>query len=195
MRNNEQRVLFLGFEALLSPIRLFATSCRVLVFSIVNIRLHGREITNQMFESAVLSLPIILFSLTIVSLMSILEFSWHMKLVLKQDALVPGFSMVLMVREVAPVVTAMLLTSRVGASIAAELGFMKVTEQLDQLKLLSVSEVEYLVIPRWVGCVFASITLTLASLVTSICVSTGIASRFMNYQPHEFFNTLFVFTK
>lgn len=158
-------------------------------------KFRRQEILKQVYEYAVLSVPIIAFSLSIVSLMSVLEFSWHMKVVLKHDSLVPGFSMVLMVREVAPVVTSMLLASRIGASIAAELGVMKITEQLDQLKLLSISKLEFLFIPRWCGCVVATLSLTLISLVTAIVVSCLLGSSWMGYQPLEFFNSLFLFTR
>ncbi|NBT57616.1 ABC transporter permease [bacterium] len=180
---------------IVNPVRLFAASAVRLVGSALKGEWRGQEILKQVFECLVMSAPIVLFSLSIVSLMSVLEFSWHMKVVLKQDALVPGFSMVLTVREVAPVVTAMLLASRIGASIAAEIGAMKITEQLDQLKLLAVSEVDYLLIPRWIGSVAANFSLTILSLFTAAMVSCWLGSHWMGYQPGEFYNTLLLFTK
>lgn len=195
MISSTGKIAIRGFGAVIGPIEMFGKSGQSVLSGVFRGKLRGREIIEQLYESAVLSLPVIVFSLAVVSMMSVLEFSWHMKVVLRQDALVPGFSFVLMVREVAPVVTSMLLASRMGASIAAELAFMKVTDQLDQLKLLSVSEIDYLVVPRWLGCLFATVVLTLISLSTSVLVSAGIASRFMGYQPNEFFNSMFVFTK
>jgi len=176
------------------PTGLFWASFVGLLKSLAKASLRGKEITKQIYECAVMSLPVIAFSLGIVSLMSVLEFSWHMKVVLKQDALVPGFSLILTIREVAPVVTAMLLASRVGASISAEMGVMKITEQLDQLKLLAVSEVDYLLIPRWIGCIVANVTLTLISIAIAGIVTVFIAARWMGYQPAEFYNSLLLFT-
>jgi|688.fasta_scaffold75718_3 phospholipid/cholesterol/gamma-HCH transport system permease protein len=195
MISSAGRIAIKSVEVVLEPVEMLLRSVHSILNGLASGKLRIREIVSQMFESAVLSLPVIVFSLTVVSMMSVLEFSWHMKVVLRQDALVPGFSFVLMVREVAPVVTSMLLASRMGASIAAELAFMKITDQLDQLKLLSVSEIDYLVVPRWFGCVFATVVLTLISLATAVIVSAGIASRFMGYQPNEFFNSMFVFTR
>lgn len=177
------------------PFELLVLSFFRLIRGVLNTELRSREICLQIFECAIMSTPIILFCLSIVSLMSVLEFSWHMKVVLKQDALVPGFSMLLTVREVAPVVTAMLLASRVGASIAAELGAMKITEQLDQLKLLAVSQIDYLLIPRWIGSVVANFSLTLVSLLVSGLVTCLIGSHWMGYQVGEFFNSFLIFTK
>lgn len=176
------------------PALLFCSSFVGFVSSLTRREIRGREIIKQIYECAVMSIPVISFSLGIVSLMSVLEFSWHMRVVLRQDALVPAFSLVLTIREVAPVVTAMLLASRVGASIAAEIGVMKITEQLDQLKLLAVSEVDYLLVPRWLGCLVANVALTLISIGIAGVVTIFIGARWMGYQPGEFYNSLLLFT-
>jgi phospholipid/cholesterol/gamma-HCH transport system permease protein len=55
--------------------------------------------------------------------------------------------------ELGPVLTALVVGGRVGASIAAELGTMKVTEQIDALRAMAINPVRYLVVPRIVACV------------------------------------------
>ena len=55
-------------------------------------------------------------------------------------------------RELTPVICAIVLTGRIGSSIAAELGTMQVTEQVDQLTVLGTDPVDYLVIPRVIAC-------------------------------------------
>ncbi len=55
------------------------------------------------------------------------------------------------VREMAPVVTAVVVTARAGSAIAAEIGSMKVSEQIDALRSLSIGPIEYLVAPRIVA--------------------------------------------
>jgi phospholipid/cholesterol/gamma-HCH transport system permease protein len=64
-------------------------------------------------------------------------------------------------RELGPVLTAMVVAGRVGASIAAELGTMKVTEQIDALKALATDPVRYLVVPRFVAAFFMLFVLTI----------------------------------
>ncbi|MFT4549041.1 MAG: phospholipid/cholesterol/gamma-HCH transport system permease protein [Pseudoalteromonas tetraodonis] len=59
-----------------------------------------------------------------------------------------GLVSLAMCRELAPVLVALMITGRVGASIAAEIGTMKVTEQIDALRAMAVDPVEYLVVPR-----------------------------------------------
>lgn len=65
------------------------------------------------------------------------------------------------VREIGPVITALIVAGRVGSAIAAELGTMKVTEQLDALVTLATDPVRYLVVPRFIALVFAVPLLTL----------------------------------
>ena len=56
-----------------------------------------------------------------------------------------------MVRELGPVLTALVIAGRVGASITAELGTMKVSEQIDALRTLAANPVKYLVVPRFLA--------------------------------------------
>ncbi|NBX82651.1 ABC transporter permease, partial [bacterium] len=53
---------------------------------------------------------------------------------------------------------------------------MKNSEQLDQLQLLGVSVVDFLILPRWVGCLLASLSLTLLGIVVAVLVSSQLAS-------------------
>lgn len=59
-----------------------------------------------------------------------------------------------MAREFAPMLTAIVVAGRGGSAIAAQLGSMKVTEQIDALKALATNPVEYLVVPRFLACIF-----------------------------------------
>jgi phospholipid/cholesterol/gamma-HCH transport system permease protein len=66
-----------------------------------------------------------------------------------------------MTRELAPVLTALIVAGRVGASITAEVGSMKVTEQIDALETLATNPVKYLVVPRFMALVITAPLLTL----------------------------------
>ncbi len=65
------------------------------------------------------------------------------------------------VREIGPVITALIVAGRVGSAIAAELGTMKVTEQIDALQTLATEPVRYLVVPRFVAMLIALPLLTI----------------------------------
>ncbi len=150
---------------------------------------------HEVYKIGVESLPVIALSLTFVGIMLILEFSFHMKLVLRQDELVPAFSTVLLLREIGPMVTCLLLSSRVGAGMAAEVGMMRLTEQIDALKTLSIHPVEYLVVPKWIATVFSAVALSVISVGVAIIGSASLASFSLSYTMGEFFNTMFTFAK
>ena len=64
---------------------------------------------------------------------------------------IPSLVSISVTREIGPVITALVVAGRVGASIAAELGSMKVTEQIDALETLAANPVKYLVAPRFIA--------------------------------------------
>jgi phospholipid/cholesterol/gamma-HCH transport system permease protein len=84
--------------------------------------------------------------------------------------MIPGFTGQFILRELGIAIPALLIVSKVGASITAEVGSMKVTEQIDALKLLGIDPVDYLVFPRFVASIFSTACLVvIASWVTLAC--------------------------
>jgi phospholipid/cholesterol/gamma-HCH transport system permease protein len=66
-----------------------------------------------------------------------------------------------LVRELGPVLAATMLAGRVGSAMAAELGTMRVTEQIDALESMGANPIYYLVVPRFLGCLVLIPTLTI----------------------------------
>jgi len=97
--------------------------------------------------------------------------------------------------ELAPVLTALVVAGRVGAGIAAELGTMKVTEQIDALKTLAIDPVEYLVTPRFVAGLVMLPVLTIFADVIALAGGMGISAVSLNVPPHVFLNSLKSFFK
>lgn len=78
-------------------------------------------------------------------------------------------------RELAPILTAAIMAGQVGTAYAAEIGCMKVTEQIDALKVLRTDPIDYLVVPRVVACCIMLPVLTVLGLVLGIVGGAGIA--------------------
>ena len=78
-------------------------------------------------------------------------------------------------RELGPVLTALMLSGRVGSAMAAEIGTMKVSDQIDALRSMGVNPVEYLVVPRVLACIVATPILSAISIVCGILASQFIA--------------------
>lgn len=83
-------------------------------------------------------------------------------------AAVGGVLALALARELAPVLTAVVLAGRVGSAFAAEIGTMQVTEQIDALYMLKTDPVDYLVIPRVIACCVMLPLLTILSLITGL---------------------------
>jgi phospholipid/cholesterol/gamma-HCH transport system permease protein len=97
--------------------------------------------------------------------------------------------------ELAPVLTALVVAGRVGAAIAAELGTMKVTEQIDALETLALDPVEYLVVPRFMAGLIMLPVLTVFADAIAILGGLGVSTVSLHVSPHTFFNGLKSFFK
>ena len=97
--------------------------------------------------------------------------------------------------ELAPVLTALVVAGRVGASIAAELGTMRVTEQIDALEVMAINPVRYLVLPRVVSgvimlpvlVIFANVVAILGALVVSVYMVHISGEMFLNGVKRYFY--------
>lgn len=96
------------------------------------------------------------------------------------------------VRELAPVLTTVILTGKIGSSFAAELATMKVTEQIDALYLLRVEPIFYLVLPRLIACLLMLPCLNIIFLFTSLSSSIFTCSIFYNIHPSIFLYSVFI---
>ncbi|HTD67103.1 MAG TPA: ABC transporter permease [Candidatus Limnocylindria bacterium] len=88
-----------------------------------------------------------------------------------------------MCSELGPVLTALMVSGRVGAALAAELGTMKVTEQIDALRTLATHPVDYLVAPRVLATTLAMPVLTAASISLGIGAAWALGVGFFKIDP------------
>ncbi|MBW4561733.1 MAG: MlaE family lipid ABC transporter permease subunit [Mojavia pulchra JT2-VF2] len=103
--------------------------------------------------------------------------------------LVGGVLSVALTRELSPVLTAVILAGRVGSAFAAEIGTMRVTEQIDALLMLRTDPIDYLVIPRVLACCIMLPILTLLSLVTGMLGGLVIATNLYNISDTVFLDS------
>jgi phospholipid/cholesterol/gamma-HCH transport system permease protein len=130
-----------------------------------------RETLRQVFELGCRSVPLIAVSGLAVGVV----LSMHTRASLARfgaEALIPAGLAIALVRETGPLTAGLLLSGRIGAGIGAELGAMKVTEQIDALEAVAVDPFKYLVVTRVVACVVA------VPLLTTIMNFTGILGGF-----------------
>ena len=118
-----------------------------------------RETVRQLFELGCRSVPLIAASGFAVGIV----LSMHTRASLARfgaEALIPAGLALALVRETGPLTAGLLLSGRIGAGIGAELGAMKVTEQIDALEATAVDSFRYLVVTRVLACIVAFPILT-----------------------------------
>lgn len=93
----------------------------------------------------------------------------------------------LLVYDFAPTLTGMMLATRVGAGIAAEVGSMKVTEQVDALRMSGVAPINYLIVPRFIASVVMTVVLSVFAAIVAFAAGGLTASRSFGVNPNVFF--------
>lgn len=137
--------------------------------------IHGhvrkRLVLRQIYEVGYRSQPVILITGAFTGAVFATQtfFQFHR---LQMDTAVGPVVSVSMFRELGPVLCGLMVAGRVGASMSAELGTMKVTEQLDALRALGVHPVDYLVVPRFLA------MLVSMPLLVAECIAVGIFAGF-----------------
>ena len=132
---------------------------------------EGAEVVRQLYELGVRSIPLIAASGFAVGVV----LSMHTRASLARfgaESLIPAGLAIALVRETGPLTAGLLLSGRIGAGIGAELGAMKVTEQIDALEAVVVDSFRYLVVTRVIACVIA------LPLLTTLMNLTGILGGF-----------------
>ena len=120
------------------------------VLSILAPPFRSRQIYDQMVKIGVDSLPIVTLTNFFIGVVLAFQSAYQMRRV-NAEMYIPSLVSISICREIGPVITALVVAGRVGASIAAELGSMKVTEQIDALETLAAQPVKYLVVPRFLA--------------------------------------------
>jgi phospholipid/cholesterol/gamma-HCH transport system permease protein len=126
-----------------------------------------REVVRHIFEIGWRSVPLVATSGMAIGVV----LSMHTRASLERfgaEAMIPAGLAIALARETAPLVTALLAAGRVGAGIGAELGAMRVTEQIDALEATAVDSFRFLAVTRILACVLA------LPLLTTVAVFSGI---------------------
>ena len=141
--------IFLGFLAGAGRIALFAVTA---VSHCVRPPFYPSLVMRQMMDIGYFSLPVVgltaLFTGMVLALQSYTGFARF-----QAEGAVATVVVLSMTRELGPVIAGLMVAGRIGASMAAEIGTMRVTEQIDALVTLSTNPFKYLVVPRIVAAV------------------------------------------
>jgi len=153
-------------------------------------RTSGHDLTYQLYYLGVKSQAVVLVTgaFTGMVLAAQTYFQFHK---VRMDTATLAVVSVSMCSELGPVLTALMVAGRVGASLAAELGTMRVTEQIDALRTLATHPVDYLVVPRLVAAHIVMPVLTLEAIALGITAGYGVGVFLLGIDPaYSWYNML-----
>lgn len=152
-----------------------------------------KDIAKQLVFVANESAIIVFICVSFAAGVVIVESAFHMNLLIQNHSMVPGFAAMLILRELGAVVTCLLLTSRIGAGWAAEVGSMQVTEQIDALKMLGMDPVRFLVVPRFIASVLGAICLVIMANLICLTVAMFVSTIKLDFTAGAFLTAMRTF--
>jgi phospholipid/cholesterol/gamma-HCH transport system permease protein len=152
-----------------------AMLCRETAVSLATVKPVWRDVIYQVYFIGVKSQSVVIITgmFTGMVLCAQTFFQFHR---VKMDSATLAVVSVAMCSELGPVLTGLMVAGRVGAAIAAEIGTMRVTEQIDALRTLAAHPVDYLVVPRFLAMLLAMPLLTVESISLGIGAAYLVAS-------------------
>src|SRR5688572_14207965 len=154
-------VAFIGQQTLVllgSAKALYSVFVKTLYYSARGVRQPG-ALVRQCFEIGNKSLVFLCVVMGFIGMILVYQAGLQTKRVVPDLSLLGATFLELLVRDLAASICALMLATRVGAGIAAEIGSMVVTEQVDALRMCAADPIDYLIVPRF-----------LASMVMTLCL-------------------------
>ncbi|HAX90808.1 MAG TPA: ABC transporter permease [Rhodospirillaceae bacterium] len=148
---------------------------------------YGAQIGRQIIDIGYYSLPVVgltaLFTGMVLALQSHSGFSRF-----DAESAIPTVVILSITRELGPVMAGLMVAGRIGAAIAAELGTMRVTEQIDALTTLSTNPYKYLIVPRFLAATFMMPILVLIADIIGVFGGFIVSVYSLNFNAANYIN-------
>ncbi len=140
---------------------------------------------NNMYQIGVLSLPVMALTGTFIGMVLAVQ-SYTQFRAFGLETQLGGVINKSMFRELGPVLAATMLAGRVGSAMAAELGTMRVTEQIDALSSMGANPIQYLVVPRFLSCLLLIPSLTIMAVFMGAVGGAGYCTLILDIDIHHY---------
>jgi phospholipid/cholesterol/gamma-HCH transport system permease protein len=147
------------------------------------------ELRRNLYKMAVKSLPIVVVTALFTGVITVIQAAPVIKRYGAEGLLGWGAGFAT-IREIAPLLTALMISGRVGANNTAELGTMVVTEQIDALRALAIDPVAFLVLPRFLAIVVTLVSMTLYADAVALLGAAFSGFALLQIEPRSFYNGL-----
>jgi phospholipid/cholesterol/gamma-HCH transport system permease protein len=160
-----------------------------IVMRMVRVDLDGRELMRNMYKMGVKSLPIVIVTALFTGAIMVVQAAPIVQRYGAHGLLGWGAGFGTL-REIGPLLTALMISGRVGANNTAELGTMTVTEQIDALRALAIDPVAFLVVPRFIAIVATLFLSTLYADALALFGAAYAGDALIGVEPMTFYNGL-----
>lgn len=143
---------------------------------------EGKEILKQMEEIGIRSFPVVIITAAFTGMVLALQSFTGFKR-FGAETMVGTVVALSMTRELGPVLTGLMVSGRVGSAMAAELGTMRVTEQIDALYTLATNPIKYLIVPRFLATLIMLPILVIFADVIGILGGYLVSVRILGTNP------------
>jgi len=166
---------------------LYSVFVRTLYYCVRGRRERGAVVT-QMYEIGNRSLFFLTVVMGFIGMILVLQAGLQTKRILPELSLLGANYIELLVRDLAASIGALMLATRVGAGIAAEIGSMVVTEQVDALRMCAADPIDFLIKPRFIASIVMTTVLGIWS--AGVAILTGMLTAYLMFDvyPQTFFN-------
>ena len=155
-----------------------------------------RKISPQFIQNldriGIGSIPLVVVASAFTGMVASVQTAYQVRDYVPLDFLGAGVAKAIMI-ELGPVLTALIIAGRVGAGIAAELGTMRVTEQIDALEVMAIDPVRFLVLPRVLAGIIVVPLLTVLGEAVSIIGAAIVSATFLRISYSTFFHGIRLF--
>ena len=166
---------------------LYSVFVRTLYY-IVRGKHEPGAISGQMFEIGNKSVFFVTVVMGFIGLIGIYQSGTQAKRIIPDFTLLGATYLQLLIRELAASVGAMIIATRVGAGIAAEIGSMVVTEQVDALRMCAADPIDFLIKPRFIASIVMTTVLIIWITTVMFCAGALTAWSFFDVPFRTFFN-------
>ncbi|AKT40473.1 MlaE family ABC transporter permease [Chondromyces crocatus] len=187
-------VAFLGAQAMHLARQggdLASVFVRTLYYCVQGRRERG-AVLQQMYEIGNKSIFFLSLVMAFLGMILVYQAGTQTKRVVPDLTMLGANYLELLVRELAPTIGALMLATRVGAGIAAEIGSMVVTEQVDALRMSAADPIDYLIKPRFIASVLMTTCLIVWSSAVAFVAGMLMAYTTFDVMPRTFMNASLV---
>ncbi len=147
-----------------------------------------QQVVPLMYEVGVRSVPVVAVTGAFVGMVMAIETIAQFR-VFGREELIGSVIGLTVVKQIGPVLAAVMLAGRVGGALTAELGTMNVTEQLDALRVMGSDPIRYLVVPRFIVCVMLTPMLTIYSDLLGVLGGYAVSTVFLGVPSEPYWTS------